>query len=473
MAIVSAAILSRYFNKTEYGTYRQILYVYSTLLVIFSAGLPSVFSYYLPRFSLQQGKDIVWKVTKVLFLLGLVFSSTLYMSAGLIAYVLKNPELGRGLKIFAAIPLLLLPTLGLEGILSTYKKTYLIALYNIITRILMLLCIVLPVILFKGSYEYAIYGWIVVSVFSLLLALYIEGLPFKGIIKEKAPLGYKDIFNYSFPIATAGLWEIAIKSSDQFFVSRFFGTEVFAVYSNGFINLPFVYMVTAASSSVIMPIFSKMFRDNLGLDNVINLWKNTLIKSATIIYPLVVFFIFNAKELIILVYSNTYEESIVYFQIAMILNFFNIILFSPLLFSIDKTNLFSRIHLFFAFATWGIEYLSILLFHSPIAIAVCSVTMAIFRIIVFIIFLSNIFKISIVNFIPFRYLLTLIIHSILALACIKLFVAILMPNGNGIMVLMVSFVLFILLLIGSARIFKLNYFLVIEPVIRSFISRNT
>lgn len=31
LGFVSAAILSRYFDKTEYGTYKQILYVYGTL----------------------------------------------------------------------------------------------------------------------------------------------------------------------------------------------------------------------------------------------------------------------------------------------------------------------------------------------------------------------------------------------------------------------------------------------------------
>jgi O-antigen/teichoic acid export membrane protein len=38
LGIVSAAILSRYFDKAEYGTYKQILYVYHTLLVVFTPG---------------------------------------------------------------------------------------------------------------------------------------------------------------------------------------------------------------------------------------------------------------------------------------------------------------------------------------------------------------------------------------------------------------------------------------------------
>ena len=468
LAILSAAILSRYFNKTEYGTYRQILYVYSTLLVIFSAGLPNVFSYFLPRFSLEQGKDIVSKITKALFLLGITFSIALFAFSGLIANVLKNPELEKGLKIFSVIPVLLFPTLGLEGIFSTYKKTYYIALYNTTTRILMLFCITLPVILFKGTYEYAIYGWIVVSFFSLCLAFYFKRLPFNGILTEKVFLSYKDILKFSLPIATASLWNIAIKSADQFYISRFFGTEVFADFSNGFIDLPFVYMVTSASSNVIMPVFSKMIKDKSHVDEVIKLWRNTLIKSAVILYPLVVFFIFNAKDLIILIYSKTYEKSVVYFQIALLLNFFNIILFSPLMFSIGKTKMFSRIHLIFAIATWVIEYLLILIFHSPVSIALGSVTMAILRVFVFIIFLSSFFKVSIANFIPFTYILTIIIHSILSFVLTKIIIFQLFSNVDRIIFLMVTFIMYFLILIATARIFNLNYLLVIDPLIKKF-----
>ncbi|MGI9286549.1 MAG: hypothetical protein ACR2P1_14275, partial [Pseudomonadales bacterium] len=48
-SIVSAMILSRYFNKVDYGTYKQILYVYNSLLVIFTLGLPRTYSFFLPR----------------------------------------------------------------------------------------------------------------------------------------------------------------------------------------------------------------------------------------------------------------------------------------------------------------------------------------------------------------------------------------------------------------------------------------
>lgn len=88
LAIVSSAILSRYFTKEEYGTYRQIIYIYTTLLIIFTGGLPEVFAYYLPRFNITAGKYIVWKITKTLFLSGLIFS----VFVCILRYYCKNFE---------------------------------------------------------------------------------------------------------------------------------------------------------------------------------------------------------------------------------------------------------------------------------------------------------------------------------------------------------------------------------------------
>jgi O-antigen/teichoic acid export membrane protein len=249
VSVISTVILSRYFEKSEYGTYRQILYVYSTLLVVFSAGLPAVYSYFLPRYGLAQGKEVVTKVSKILFLAGFCFSVFLYTFSTIIAGILKNPELGTGLKYFAPIPLLLLPTLGIEGIFSTYKKTIFIAGYNILTRILTLLFIVLPVVIFKGSYLYAIIGWIVVSLLTLVVANSFKGIPFKGVRTEKSGLTLKEIFAYSLPLGFASLAGIATKASDQFYISRFFGTEVFAEFANGFIELPLVAMITGATAT--------------------------------------------------------------------------------------------------------------------------------------------------------------------------------------------------------------------------------
>ncbi|NMC98098.1 MAG: oligosaccharide flippase family protein [Bacteroidales bacterium] len=294
------------------------------------------------------------------------------MFSGLIAKILKNPELEAGLKYFSPIPAFLLPTLGIEGIFSAYKKTVYIAIYNSLTRILMLLFIVLPVVLLKGSYLYAICGWISVSIITFIIAIFFKNIPFKHIISKKSELKLKEILKYSLPIVAASLAGMALRSADQFFVSRYFGAAVFAEFSNGYIQIPFVSMITGATSLVLTPTFSKMIHEKTELNKITELWQGAILKSAVMIYPMVVFFIFHAKTIVVLLYSNSYINSAIYFQIAMFINFFNIVIFAPLLLSFGETKFYFRLHFYFAITAWLGEFLIASLINTPVAIALFS-----------------------------------------------------------------------------------------------------
>ena len=466
LAIISAAVLSRYLDKHEYGTYRQILYVYTTLSILFSAGLPRVFAYYLPRYSLSEGKSIVRKVTLVLFLAGILFSLFLFFLSGLIADVLNNQELEIGLKTFAIIPALLLPTLGIEGIFSTYRKTVYIAIYNTLSKLLTLMFIVLPVVLFKGSYITALYGWIVVSFISLFLALYFKNIPFKNIKSVKASLPFKEIFSYSIPLVIASFWGLLISASDQFYISRFFGTEVFAEFSNGFTEVPFVGMVTMSAATVVMPIFSKMIHDKSSKSELINIWTNVLKKSALIIYPAVIFFLFFSKEIMVLLYSEKYVTSATYFQINIFYNLFNIILFAPLILAMGKTKLYANVHMILAATTWVLGFVVVYIFNSPIAIAILSVTLKIFKIIIFTFLIAKILEVKVSSLFPFKSLFLILIHGLLIGAIIWVAFNYVFIFDLLFIKLIVSFMLYAFLLLISSRFLKIDYIIVLEPIIK-------
>lgn len=466
LGIVSAAILSRYLDKTEYGTYKQILYVYSTLLIVFSAGLPRVFAYFLPRYSIEEAKTIVRKINRVLFIAGLIFSLFLFLFSGIIGAILKNPELSYGLKIFSPIPMLLLPTLGIEGIFSTYKKSIYIAIYNTLSRFLMLIFIVTPVIVFEGSYITAIYGWLGVSVITFIIAYYFKNIPFKGSKSVDTTLNYKEVFAYSLPLVGASIWGIAIKSADQFYISRYFGAGVFAEFSNGFIELPFVAMITSSASVVLMPIFSRVFHQNEGLEKLTETWKNTLNKSATIIYPILIFFILYANEIMILLYSQKYAASGIYFRINMFLNFFNIIIFAPLFLSMGKTKLYSLVHMILAFTIWISDYLLILLFNSPIAIAFNSTFLNILKIICFMYLASRLLNVKFLEFFPIKTLSIIILHGGLVAVVVKVLQVIALYTLPIFYQVVISGMIYLLLMLGTGKLFKIDYLIAFKPLIK-------
>ena len=114
-------ILSRFFDKGDYGTYKQVMYVYSTLLAVFTLGLPKAYAYFLPKYATNYSRDIISKVTKIFFILGEAFSLFLLCCAGPIASVMNNPDLRSALIVFSPTPFLLLPTMGLDAIYASFR----------------------------------------------------------------------------------------------------------------------------------------------------------------------------------------------------------------------------------------------------------------------------------------------------------------------------------------------------------------
>ena len=265
----------------------------------------------------------------------------------------------------------------------------------------------------------------------------------------------------------ASIGTIAIKAADQFYISRYFGAETFAEFANGFMQLPFIGMITFSIASVLMPIFSKMDHEKSDTLEIAKIWQRTLMKSAMIIYPLVIFFCFYAKEIMIILFSSTYSNSAVYFRIALMGNFFNVIMFAPLLLAMGKTKFYSNIHVIFAIIAWIGGYIIILLTNSPIALAIFSVTIAIILTLISFYYTSKLIKVKFWFLFPVGKLLILVIHSILCLLIVKYTLQLFFNNTNDVFVLGILFIYFILILLLTSRFFRLNYLKFLVPIIIS------
>ena len=465
LSIASAAILSRYFDKIDYGTYKQIIFVYGTLLVAFSAGIPSVFSYFLPRFSLPESKYIAKKLTLILFLTGCVFSLFLFVFSGTLGKFMGNPQLGEMLKIFWPVPMFLLPTLGLEGIFATFGRAHFIAIYETIARVITLCCIVLPVVLFDKGLEASIYGWVVGSMFACLLALFFKGIPFRAVESARANLSYREIFAYSSPLFVASLWGIAISSADHFYISRSFGVQIYAEFSNGFMEIPFVLMLTSAIGVVLLPMYSKMSHENVDTEEFVLVWRTVLERSTSIIYPLVIFFLFYAELIVVLLYSESYINSALYFQICMMVNFFTVIIFSPLLLALGKTRFYAQLHMVMAILAWTLGYLVVVVFNSPVAVAILSVTLVIIKVMAAFFFTAKFLGVSLSRLIPFKTITLFAVHSIITMMIIQQSFSFAGYTADSLLGLVVTALIYGMLLIGTSFLFRLDYLLALKDLL--------
>lgn len=464
--IVSSMILSRYLCKADYGTYKQVLYVYHTMLTVFTLGLPKAYSYFLPRVGIDQAKSLISKLTWLFFGLGSVFTFVLYFGAGLIADILKNPDLEDAIKLFSVVPLFTLPTMGLEGILSTYRKTQFLTFYTIVTRSLMLVCVVLPVMLFGLGYMEAILGFVVSSAIACILALMLKYYPVRDAGKEKTQVTVSEIFRFSMPLLYASLWGMLIHQCDQFFISRYFGNEVFAEFSNGSMELPFVGMIVSACATVLSPIFSRMSHEHVDFQKeVLPLWMSVFDKTVKLIYPLVLFCFFFADEIMVLLYGSQYECSSIYFRIRLVANFFTVISYAPMVINTGNVKYYQNVHMYGAIVLIAMEYVSILLFNSPYILTVISVICHIGRIYCMLRLCAQLFSVSVRSIFPLKTIMKILLSSIIILAVLRFsFYLPILSDMNNLVKCGASLILYLIFYIAYCQKAHLDYMSIVRPI---------
>lgn len=465
VGIISPMVLSRYFSIGDYGTYKQVMYVYGTLLSVFTLGLPKAYSYYLPKRPNEESKAIINKITYLFLLLGAVFSLFLFLGAGVVADLLHNPELTIALRVFSPVPLFLLPTMGLEGIFATYKKTQFLALYTIITKILTILFTVIPVIIFKGNYIFAIIGFDIASVLTCLTALLLRSMPVKKYQSCPTSLTYKEIFRFSIPLLLASFWGMLYTSVNQFFVSRYYGNEAFAIFSNGFTELPFLGMIITSISTVLLPVFSRLDKGESVSDEIVSLWNSAVLKSSKLLFPMSIFCIFMARIVMICLYGDSYEGSTIYFQIKNIYGLFYVVPFAPLLIALGKTKLYSNVTMYFTMILIALEFLSVMVLDSPIYIAIASELCSIIKIIVFFVIIAKLSSKKVIDLLPYKKCIPVICASIVS--SIPVFFVTNYLTWNKFVILFFDVFLFCVIYYMLCWFFKITYRDILASVVKN------
>lgn len=458
-------LLSRYLGKGDYGTYKQVIYIYSALLAVFTLGLPRAYSYFLPRIKNNYAKDVISKINSLFFVLGAIFSILLFISAPWLADALKNPDLESAVRLFSPVPFLMLPTMGLDGIMATYKKAKFLAFYNICTRMLMLLFITLPVVCFGGGYKEALAGFSIASLFSFIIAIYLKYLPIKYVQSEPGNITYKEILNFALPLLYASIWGMLISSADQFFISRYYGNEVFAEFSNGAIELPFIGMIIGACSTVLSPLFSKMHHELVDPQKeILPLWTSVFTKTAKLTYPLLIYCVFFSDILMTTLYGAEYIDSSKYFCIKSVHSFFSIIAVAPLIINIGKVKYYSSVHMYTALSIIGLEYLCVHICSSPYMIPVVSQVCQLGKLFAMLFIIAQFFKVGLRQLFPIKVILLILLPSIPILFILR----VLLVDGvqiRGLPCLAVSFTAYMTIFFIWSIFAKLDYKSLIYPLI--------
>jgi len=315
-AILTMAILSRILTKTHYAAYQQTFLSYQFTIPFLTLGLPQALYFFLPRDE-KNNRSILSGNLLLLFLMGLLFMVLIQLGLNrFLADRFNNPNLSELLLIFSPYALFALPVLSIDACLVSNNRVKTLALFNIGSKMTILTAVVGFAWIYRTP-EAAIYGAVSAAFAVFIPAIF---LMYQSTIRGTLSPNRADLWEqlrYSVPLGLSAMIGILSLNLDKILVSSMCDPEEFAVYINGAFEIPLISIITGSIISVLLPEFTALYQKEK-FEQILQLWRRAMIKSALLIFPVMVFLFALAPEVIHVLFSAKYSESVYPFRIYLL-----------------------------------------------------------------------------------------------------------------------------------------------------------
>jgi O-antigen/teichoic acid export membrane protein len=299
-------VLVRVFDPAQFGTYKQLFLVFSTLYGIAPFGIASSLFYFLPSVGQGRGESVA-NALLVLATLGLIGAGALVIATPKLAAWFDNPELTAYLPWIGLYALLAMLSSSLEIVLIVQGKyVYASASYGF-SDVMRAAALILPALLFRRI-GWLLAGALAVALFRCLFTLAYLWRKFQGSFTPDLPL-LKRQLAYSLPFGIAVCVEVLQTGFPQYLVSHRFDPVILAIFAVGCLENPLVELLGSSAGDVMM-VKMQGARATDRSRVVLELWHETTAKLALLFFPMVALVVVAAREIIVLVYTERYLASV-------------------------------------------------------------------------------------------------------------------------------------------------------------------
>jgi len=311
-------VLVRIFAPSEFGTYRQLFLIYSTLYGIAQFGMAESLYYFLPGASTKGGRYVV-NAMLVLSVVGLASFVLLGATGASLSRWLNNAGMSRYFPLIGIFMLLVLISTVLEIVMIARKRYGLASFSYAVSEIARAGFFMIPVLLLRDLKGLLI-GAVIFAFFRCAAALLYLYHEFKADFRPDSAL-LKEQFAYALPFQLAVVVEILQANFHQYAVSYRFDVATFALYSVGCLQIPLIDFVASSASNVMMVRMTDEIRQGR-VATVLSLWHDTVGNLALFFFPLVGLLLLNARPLIVFLFTIRYLPSVPVFMIMSIMILF-------------------------------------------------------------------------------------------------------------------------------------------------------
>lgn len=305
-------VLVRIFNQAEFGTYKQLFLIYSTLYGIVQLGMAESLYYFLPRAPRRGG---TFATNSLLFLgcAGALCLALLEIESASVAGWLGNPTLADHLSPLGIYLFLTMVSSILEIVMVSRQRFITASLTYAMSDLARVAFFILPALLHR-QLEWLLWGAVAYALLRLCFTFFYVWHEFEGNLMPRVP-SLMEQLAYALPFAAGGLLADLAISVHMYVVSNQFDAATFAIYAVGCLQIPLVDFLASSAGNVLMVRMSEKIKGGQP-EAVVALWHDGTRKLALVFFPMVALLLVVANEIIVLLFTEAYRASVPIFMIG-------------------------------------------------------------------------------------------------------------------------------------------------------------
>jgi O-antigen/teichoic acid export membrane protein len=310
-AFAIPVVLARVFTTSEFGTYKQLFLLFSTLFGVAQLGMAESLYYFLPRKAGDAGRH-VGNAIVTLAVAGVGCLALLWVTRRQISGWLGNSRLSDDLVLIGLVLAPMLVATVFEIVMISRHQHVKAAVTYAISDLSRTLLFIVPALCFR-SLRGVLVGAVAFGILRLAAMLVYLRREFGDDLRLDAGVWRRQLA-YALPFALAVGIEVVQLNFHQYVVAARFDAATFAIYAVGCLQIPLVDLVMTSTVNVMMVQMAEHARTG-DRHAALSLWHDTVYKLAALMFPLAVFLIVAARPVIVALFTGRYLASVPIFMV--------------------------------------------------------------------------------------------------------------------------------------------------------------
>lgn len=328
VGMVVPLLLARSLSQQQFGIYKQVFLILTTANTVLPVGFHMSAFYFLSR-EPEHRNRFVFHIAAFQAGMAALGALSLSLFPGILDAVFHSPEVTAFRHRIALMVFFWVASSFLESISVANQEARVSALLITASHVSRA-ALLLPAAVFARTVEALLWAAIAQGLLqTLVLGWYLQSR-FPGFWKAWHGPTARRQFSYALPFGLASFCFFVQLDLHNYVVANRFGPELFAVYSVGCFQLPFLSILTEAVSSVMIPRLSELQKQGRH-EEIVSLLAAAVRRLALVFFPLYALLLAVGPDFLAFLFSERYRQSWPVFAVNLTLIPLMVLMMDPVL----------------------------------------------------------------------------------------------------------------------------------------------